>query len=77
MVNTMNLIWAFDFGPEIDSETGKPMPVDTFNYAKVRSHSYLSIPITNIRRTGNFDMPGTVHVHHHAAERTPRRNYQA
>ncbi|KAF8599111.1 cytochrome P450 [Ceratobasidium sp. AG-I] len=34
MVNTMNLIWAFNYGPEIDSETGKPIPVDIFNYSK-------------------------------------------
>ncbi|KAF8599129.1 cytochrome P450 [Ceratobasidium sp. AG-I] len=34
MVNTMNLIWAFNYGPEIDSTTGKPIPVDIFNYSK-------------------------------------------
>ncbi|KAF8599139.1 cytochrome P450 [Ceratobasidium sp. AG-I] len=34
MINTMNLIWAFNFGPEIDSETGKPIPVNIFNYSK-------------------------------------------
>lgn len=34
MVNTMNLIWAFNFGPEIDSRTGKEIPVDTFRYTK-------------------------------------------
>jgi len=32
MINTMNLLWAFDFKPETDPETGKPLPVDTFNY---------------------------------------------
>lgn len=34
LVNTMNLIWAFNFGPEIDSKTGQPIPVDIFNYTK-------------------------------------------
>jgi hypothetical protein len=32
----MNLLWAFDFGPEIDQETGKQLPVDIFNYDEVR-----------------------------------------
>ncbi|KAF8600198.1 cytochrome P450 [Ceratobasidium sp. AG-I] len=32
IINTMNLIWAFNFGPEIDSTTGKPIPVDLYNY---------------------------------------------
>jgi hypothetical protein len=36
MINTINLLWAFDFGPEVDSETGKPLPVDIFNYIDVR-----------------------------------------
>jgi hypothetical protein len=40
MVNTMNLLWAFDFGPEIDLETGKPLPVDIFNYVEVRSFAF-------------------------------------
>ncbi|KAF8130948.1 cytochrome P450 [Mycena galopus ATCC 62051] len=30
-INTMNLIWAFNFKPEIDAE-GHPVPVDTFAY---------------------------------------------
>lgn len=34
MINTMNLIWAFDYAPEIDSETGKPIPVNTFGYVQ-------------------------------------------
>ncbi|KAF8600199.1 cytochrome P450 [Ceratobasidium sp. AG-I] len=34
MVNTMSLIWAFNYGPEIDSATGKPIPVDIFKYTK-------------------------------------------
>ncbi|KII94757.1 hypothetical protein PLICRDRAFT_693091 [Plicaturopsis crispa FD-325 SS-3] len=28
MVNTMNLIWAFDFKPEVDRKTGLSLPVD-------------------------------------------------
>jgi hypothetical protein len=35
MINTMNLLWAFDFGPEIDAESGKPVPVDIFSYVEV------------------------------------------
>ncbi|CAE6507806.1 unnamed protein product [Rhizoctonia solani] len=34
MVNTMNLVWGFNYGPEIDEKTGKPIPIDTWNYAK-------------------------------------------
>ncbi|KAG8697762.1 hypothetical protein FRC09_007652 [Ceratobasidium sp. 395] len=34
MLNTMNLIWAFDFSPAIDPQTKKPIPVDTHDYAK-------------------------------------------
>ncbi|CAE6523007.1 unnamed protein product [Rhizoctonia solani] len=34
MVNTMNLVWGFNYGPEIDQKTGKPIPVDIWNYAK-------------------------------------------
>ncbi|CAE7173942.1 unnamed protein product [Rhizoctonia solani] len=34
MLNTMNLVWAFDFHPATDSETGKPIPVDIHDYAK-------------------------------------------
>ncbi|CUA66986.1 O-methylsterigmatocystin oxidoreductase [Rhizoctonia solani] len=33
MLNTMNLVWAFDFRPATD-ETGKPIPVDIHDYAK-------------------------------------------
>lgn len=36
MLNTMNLIWAFDFGPAIDPDTKKPLPVNIHDYAKVR-----------------------------------------
>jgi hypothetical protein len=31
----MNLLWAFDFGPGIDPDTGKPLPVDIFDYVEV------------------------------------------
>ncbi|KAH7338159.1 cytochrome P450 [Rhizoctonia solani] len=34
MVNTMNLVWGFNYGPEVDEKTGKPIPVNTWNYAK-------------------------------------------
>lgn len=34
MLNTMNLIWAFNFGPETDSQTRQALPVDIFNYTK-------------------------------------------
>jgi len=34
MLNTMNLIWAFDFSPAIDPDTKKPIPVDIHDYAK-------------------------------------------
>ncbi|KAF8602930.1 cytochrome P450 [Ceratobasidium sp. AG-I] len=34
MVNAMNILWAFNYGPEIDSVTGKPIPVDIFNFSK-------------------------------------------
>ncbi|EUC67612.1 cytochrome P450 family oxidoreductase, putative [Rhizoctonia solani AG-3 Rhs1AP] len=34
MVNTMNLVWGFNYGPEMDEKTGKPIPVDIWNYAK-------------------------------------------
>ncbi|CAE6487691.1 unnamed protein product [Rhizoctonia solani] len=34
MLNTMNLVWAFDFRPDTDAETGKPIPVDIHDYAK-------------------------------------------
>ncbi|KAF8608239.1 cytochrome P450 [Ceratobasidium sp. AG-I] len=34
MLNTMNLIWAFDFGPAIDPDTKKPLPVNIHDYAK-------------------------------------------
>ncbi|KAG8733043.1 hypothetical protein FRC11_009045 [Ceratobasidium sp. 423] len=34
MLNTMNLVWAFDFGPTTDPDTGKPVPVDIHDYAK-------------------------------------------
>jgi hypothetical protein len=36
----MKLLWAFDFGPEIDTATGKPLPVDIFNYLEVHVFSY-------------------------------------
>jgi hypothetical protein len=35
MLNTMNLIWAFNFSPATDPNTGKAIPVDTHDYAKV------------------------------------------
>ncbi|KAG9123388.1 hypothetical protein FRC07_015007 [Ceratobasidium sp. 392] len=34
MINTMNLLWAFNFGLEVDPATGKDIPVDIYNYAK-------------------------------------------
>ncbi|KAG9095721.1 hypothetical protein FS749_009926 [Ceratobasidium sp. UAMH 11750] len=34
MINTMNLLWAFDFGLATDPATGKEVPVDIYNYAK-------------------------------------------
>ncbi|CAE6457751.1 unnamed protein product [Rhizoctonia solani] len=34
MVNTMNLVWGFNYGPEIDQKTRKSIPVDIWNYAK-------------------------------------------
>jgi hypothetical protein len=33
-INTMNLIWAFNFSPDIDAE-GNPIPVNTVAYKKV------------------------------------------
>jgi hypothetical protein len=43
MINTMNLLWAFDFGPEVDPETRKPLPVDIFNMVEVRLNCYWSL----------------------------------
>ncbi|CAE6460257.1 unnamed protein product [Rhizoctonia solani] len=34
IINTMNLLWGFNYGPEVDIKTGKPIPVDTWNYTK-------------------------------------------
>ncbi|CAE6376736.1 unnamed protein product [Rhizoctonia solani] len=34
MVNTMNMLWGFNYGPDIDEKTGEPIPVDTWDYAK-------------------------------------------
>ncbi|CAE6388327.1 unnamed protein product [Rhizoctonia solani] len=34
MLNTMNLVWAFDFSLATDPDTGKPIPVDIHDYAK-------------------------------------------
>ncbi|KAG8717182.1 hypothetical protein FRC09_014655 [Ceratobasidium sp. 395] len=34
MINTMNLLWAFDFSLAVDPATGKDIPVDIYNYAK-------------------------------------------
>jgi hypothetical protein len=33
-LNAMNLLWGFDFNPEIDVD-GKLVPADTFAYKKV------------------------------------------
>jgi hypothetical protein len=33
-LNVMNLLWAFDFKSDIDTN-GDPIPVDTFAYRKV------------------------------------------
>ncbi|CAE7136164.1 unnamed protein product [Rhizoctonia solani] len=32
-INTMNLVWGFNYGPEIDEKAGK-LPIDTCNYTK-------------------------------------------
>jgi hypothetical protein len=42
MINTMNLLWAFDFKPEVDPDSGKPFPVDIFNFLDVGTCSYRS-----------------------------------
>ncbi|KII84423.1 hypothetical protein PLICRDRAFT_671374 [Plicaturopsis crispa FD-325 SS-3] len=34
MLNSMNLIWAFNFSPAIDAQTGQPIPPDTTDYLK-------------------------------------------
>jgi hypothetical protein len=33
-LNAMNLLWAFDFKPDIDTN-GNPIPADIFAYRKV------------------------------------------
>jgi hypothetical protein len=33
-LNAMNLLWAFDLKPDIDTN-GNPIPMDTFAYTKV------------------------------------------
>jgi hypothetical protein len=32
---TMKLLWAFDFGPDIDPATNQPIPVDIFDEIEV------------------------------------------
>lgn len=72
----MNLIWAFDFGPEIDLKTEEPIPVNIFKYAKVCYFFLYGMASLKVHRKGCFDLPGTVHVHDHTQERTPRAYHQ-
>ncbi len=34
----MNMIWAFDFSPALDPNTGLEIPIDIWNYEKVRTY---------------------------------------
>jgi len=34
MINAMNMIWAFDFSPALDPNTGLEIPIDIWNYEK-------------------------------------------
>ncbi|ELU41976.1 cytochrome P450 oxidoreductase, putative [Rhizoctonia solani AG-1 IA] len=39
MLNTMNMVWAFDFSLATDPDTGNPIPVDIHDYAKITPRS--------------------------------------
>lgn len=49
MVNTMNLLWAFKYEPEIDSTTKKAIPINTFDYSEVRDQFYIMLQQYKIR----------------------------
>lgn len=61
----MNLIWAFNFGPEIDSVTGKPVPTNLFNYVTVGTRRFYLAEFLKLCRIGNCDLSGAVHVYNH------------
>lgn len=69
MLNTMNLIWAFNFDQAVDTITKLPIAVDTFDYQRVRAiyiiwppNTYTPVPV------GNIDQPTTVQVSNHPAQ---------
>lgn len=43
----MNLIWAFNFDQAVDTATGLPVPVDTFDYLRVSLVDILEFLHTN------------------------------
>lgn len=51
MLNVMNMIWAFNFSLAVDVNTGLEIPVDIWNYEKVRlRHCFSSsLPLMAIK----------------------------
>jgi len=68
MLNAMNLIWAFQFKQVTDPTTGLPVPVDVFDYHKVRSYRYTTHYESNNKQSGDIDRTKAVQMFHRSTE---------
>jgi hypothetical protein len=67
ILNTMNLIWAFNIDPAKDPETKEPIPVDVWDFEKVclpfLTH-YLPVLFHDLNREFSLD-------HDHTSAKSP------